>query len=663
MRLLGGFEIRDDTGSVLELPSRKSEALVAYLALRPGIMHPRTRLAGLLWSNRREDQARASLRQCLSALNKQLNGSEASILDVTRQSVTINVDPSSVDVLEFERRARDGRADEILRSIDLYTGEFLEGVELRDPVGDEWLSGERERLRSLFAATLSWILDAACGVYSADTIIDCATRLLRLDPLQEGAYRALMVAHDKRGERGLALRAYRDCCEALNAELNVSPDEETLRVYQRIVANDRPTSPSTVNEADSFPKTAGRYGVSRPSVLVRPFEVVETDADQQYLADGMTEDIVTALTRFRELFVFGTRTSFVAKGRSMSVKQLGDELGVRYVVAGTIRRIEERFRVTVQLFDAESERQYWAESYDRALNDLFALQNEIVKLIVGSLVKRIEESGWELAARKDAGDMAAYDHVLRGRASLSHWTKEGIMSARDHFDRALELEPESSPAFSGLARSYLLEFWSDWSRELQTALERALEYANRAVLLDSSDHGAHQTLSMCYLHKRQYDMAFVHIEKGTLLNPNDYHNFCHKSFLLALSGHPEEGVKCSVQGLRENPLARGPCLMNAGLAHYTARYYEDAVRELSECMSFQLWRLAGLAASYAQLGEVELARETADELIRYTKRDLEVDFGSDRDGWLGYWQKVFPFKHPEAFEHLLEGFRKAGVPT
>ncbi|MFQ6024815.1 MAG: adenylate/guanylate cyclase domain-containing protein [Acidiferrobacterales bacterium] len=431
------------------------------------------------------------------------------------------------------------------------------------------------------------------------------------------------------------------------------------------IAASRSPAPESSAASESAPPqiTAEQLEITSPSVVVLPFDVMENVPDQQYLADGVTENIITALTRFRELFVIGTRSSFAAKARSMSVKQLGMELGVQHVVTGSIRQLGERIRVTAQLLDAASGRQLWAENYDREVRDLLALQDDIANLIVSTLAGHIEDAGRELAARKDVKDMAAYDHVLRGRECLARYTKEGVMEARAHFTRALELEHEHAPAYAGLARSYLWEYWAEWTHDPEAALDNAFELASRAVSLDGSDHGAHKTLSMCYLHKRQYDMAIVHIEKCIALNPNDYGGFCDKSWLLALSGKPAEGVECSFEGLRRNPFSRGMCLMNAGVAHYTARHYEDAVREFSESMSFQLWRLAGLAASYAQLGEIEIAQKTAGELLRYAKSELAIDLGEDRERWLGYWQRVFPFKHSEEFEHLLEGLRKAGLPA
>ncbi len=474
----------------------------------------------------------------------------------------------------------------------------------------------------------------------------------------------LPFAYESLGEQ--ALKGFDQPVRAFTVRIKSAEKvPEPERTERMVIAATRSPPPDSSSAGDSAPPqfTAEQREITNPSVVVLPFDVMDNLPDQQYLADGVTENIITALTRFRELFVIGTKSSFAAKARSMSMEQLGIELGVQHVVTGNIRQLGERIRVAAQLLDAANGRQLWAENYDREVRDLFTLQDEIANLIVSTLVGHIENASRELAARKDIEDMAAYDHVLRGREYLAHYTKEGVMEARVHFNRALDLDREHAPAYAGLARSYLWEYWADWTPDPEAALNNAFELASRAVSLDGSDHGAHKTLSMCYLHKRQYDMSIRHIERCIALNPNDYGGFCDKSWILALSGKPAEGVECSFEGLRRNPFSRGMCLMNAGVAHYTARKYAQAIDNFSETMSFPLWRLAGLAASYAQLGEIDIAQKTAAELLRYAKSELAIDLGENKERWLGYWQRVFPFKHSEEFEHLLEGLRKAGLPT
>jgi len=659
INLMGELQCVTEDGQTVNISLAKDQGVLAVLTLSENYTCTRNKLIDLLWSSRGEEQARASLRHSLWTLKKTLGYSGGTVFSTDRKAIKLNSDFVKTDLGEFDELIDSDICNDLEKAACLYRGELLEGLVIRDSEWNEWLTLERENLRSKMARILVNLIDRYSAESRPDELIAAGRKLVEIDPYREEGHRALMQGYAENDQKALALKQYGHCHDLLKRELGIEPTHETQAMLYQIKNGN-----FQIDRSTTFTGGAAYHAeLSGPSVMVMPFDIREEAQNQQYLALGIAENIISALTRYRELFVIGIKSALAAKRRSLTVKQLGTDLGVQHVVAGSIHQSGDRLRVTVQLLDAINDRQIWAEKYDREVNDLFSIQDEIADLIVYTIVGHIEISGRESSAHKPVDDMQAYDHVLRGREFLSHWTKDGALQARAQFEKARECELDFAPAYAGLARSYMWEYWGDWASNPEKTLDQAFGYSSKAVELDASNHDAHMVLSMCYLYLRQYDSAIVHIEKCIALNPNDYGGFCDKGWLLALSGNPDEGVKCSTEGMRRNPYARGACLMNAGISHYAARRYRDAKRDFSETLSFPLWRLAGLAASYAQLGEIDSARQTTAELLRYAKRELAVNLGDDKERWLEYWQRVFPFKYEEDFEHLLEGLRKAGLPA
>jgi adenylate cyclase len=364
-------------------------------------------------------------------------------------------------------------------------------------------------------------------------------------------------------------------------------------------------------------------------IAVLPFENTSGYPEQQYFADGITENIITGLT---------------------------------HIVEGSVRKAVNRVRVTVQLIDATSGQRVWAEHYDRDLDDIFVVQDEITNIIVATLAGRIEEAGRHRAEHKVAKDMAAYDYWLRGRQCLNRYTKEGELEARRHFERSLELDPGYAAAYAGLAVSYIHEYYASWSEAPHEVLDRAYELAQKAVALDDADSTACYGLAQAYFARHQPELAKIQIEKALALNPNDYHNLCSKGWYLALSGERVEGIVCSNEAMRLNPFAPDNCLLSIGVAEYLERRYETALAAFGKIRSLGLLKPACLAACYAKLGRDQQARAAAAEVLESAKTVLTIQLGEDAERWRSYWTKQFPFQNPDDFEHLLGGLRKAGLP-
>ena len=245
----------------------------------------------------------------------------------------------------------------------------------------------------------------------------------------------------------------------------------------------------------------------KPSVAILPFENKSSDAEQGYFADGLTENIITGLTRFQSLFVIAVASTFITREKGLDAVTAARELGVAHIVDGSVRKAGNRVRVTAQLVEADTGRRVWAETYDRDLEDIFIIQDEITDMIVATVVGRMEDANRQRAERKDDQEMAAFDCVFRGRQCLNRYTKDATLEARTYFNRALELDSNCAAAYAGLAMSYSSESHSTWSEDIDASDDRLYEFAQKAVALDANDDLALYALASAYFFRDQNDQA------------------------------------------------------------------------------------------------------------------------------------------------------------
>jgi TolB-like protein len=396
---------------------------------------------------------------------------------------------------------------------------------------------------------------------------------------------------------------------------------------------------------------------------VLPFENRSSDPDQSYFSDGLTENIIAGLTRFREILVIGVKSILVVREKAANLSEIGRLLGVAHIVEGSVRKIGDRVRVNAQLVDAATGQHLWAENYDRDLDDLFAIEDEITDIIVATLAGQIEQLELRRAARKTNDEQVAYDCVLRGRQCLNRYTKDGEFEARRHFERALELDPNFASAYTGLSTSFQHEYISDWSDAPEDALDRAYDFGQKAVALDGADSSACKAIADIYFFRGEYELAEAHSEKAIELNPNDYHNLCQRGFILAATGRLSESITCSTEAMRLNPLVPDNCLFTIGVAEYAAERYEEALVSFSKINGWGLLRPAWIAACYAQLGREEQAQAAAAEVRVLAQSDPSTPGEVEIERWRTYWLRIFKFKDENDRKKFFEGLRKAGLPA
>jgi adenylate cyclase len=427
--------------------------------------------------------------------------------------------------------------------------------------------------------------------------------------------------------------------------------DEPVRVY-RVTDTPRVNVPASQTASD------------KPSIAVLPFVNMSGDPAQDYFAEGIAEDIIMDLSRFRSLLVISRPSTFTYKGRSVSAQTVGRELNVQFVVEGSLRRAGNRVRVTAQLIDAETGTHLWGERYDRDAEDIFSVQDEVTQSIVANVAGRLDDAGGERALRKRSEQLSVYDILLQGRYFLNRGSKNDILHARELYERALGMEPGNARAHVGLAGTYLQEAASDWTENAAAAAKRVLDTARKAIELDNRDSEAHLFLAWASLRAQSnHDLAASQVESAIKLNPNDCHNYCFKSFLLTCSGDPGSGIVCAHEALRRNPLLPNDCLYGIGFAEYLAGQYEQALSTFGQMSSSRHLDVCALmAACYAELGRSDNARLQVEEFVHRATSELTVSPLHDATAWREYWTRRTPLRDVAQLDHLLDSLRKAGLP-
>ena len=427
LALLGGFKLQTETGDAVPARQKRVQALLGYLAMHPGQAQRRDKLATLLWSRSDDEHARQSLRQTIRELRKSPQLANHAGLIVTPEAITMADDAFTIDVADFKRLAKAEAVDSLEQALELYQGEFLEGLALNEPVFEEWLSEIRRELSDTALHVMLKLLDAYERDGAAEAGLRIARRILVLDRFQETAHRAVMRCLDRLDRRTEAIQHYKACSETLKTELGVDPADATVTLYREIMKSSGEGWPDD-SEADArtpyldkiLPLTAraklarfssfsaiavlflaiaivgqiadfepqssnpvgwtGDVGPSElslptgPTIAVLPFDNLSDDPEQDYFADGITEDIITALSRFQTLHVFGSPTTFSYRDQNLDARSIGTAIGARFVLQGSVRQSKELVRIGVQLIDTSSGAQLWGRQYDRDLTteDIFA---------------------------------------------------------------------------------------------------------------------------------------------------------------------------------------------------------------------------------------------------------------------------------------------------
>jgi adenylate cyclase len=452
------------------------------------------------------------------------------------------------------------------------------------------------------------------------------------------------------------------CINAARGALGDSGKEQRLiktlpRKGFRFVGavREMPTGATVLRDALPKSPSAALPLPDKPSIAVLPFANLSDDLKQEYLADGIVEDIITELSRFSELFVIARNSSFQYKGKVVDVRQIGHELGVRYVLEGSLRRRGKHVRVSAQLVDAESGRHRWADRYDCDLSNIFGVHDEVARTIATVLSAHLNRAEVERALLKPPASWQAYDYFLRAAHIYNSEARDGTSEARALAARAVELDPQFARGYVIIASSLI----RTWVNRLepdnynQVPLHQAHDFALKAVQLEPSLAQARAILGYVLSRKGQHDAAFSEFSRAIERNPN-YTDWRYLAALV-LAGETQKAIQFSLSSMRLDPLYPAAHAGWIGLAYYMAKKYTDAAPYLREAIARapvfrygHLW----LAATYAQQGDKEEACACAAEVLR-----IHPQWTNEGTG-----RAVYRFKNSSDIEHLMAGFRKAGLP-
>jgi adenylate cyclase len=399
------------------------------------------------------------------------------------------------------------------------------------------------------------------------------------------------------------------------------------------------------------PRPAALELPDRPSIAVLPFENLSGDPRQEYFSDGITEDLITGLSKVSGLFVIARNSVHPYKGKPVRPEQVSRELGVRYVLEGSVRKEGRRVRITAQLVDATTGYHLWAERYDRELRDIFAVQDEVTQKIVEALAIQLTEAERGRLERLRT-DPEAYDLVLRGWEVMRRTTPESNAEARRLFARALELDPAFAKAAAGLGWAHLQSWQLQWSLDAG-ALDRAQEQAQRALARDESLTDAHRLLTQVYLWKKQHDLAVAQAERAVGLNPNDAEAYETLAEVLAWSGRAEESVGFIRRAMRLNPRYPFYYVWTLGHAYFLTGRPEEATAQLRSLLQLNPNFVAGhayMAVLLAEQGREEEARAAGQEALRVSPAAS-----------LERLRERLPYRNQADLERVLTGLGKAGL--
>ncbi|HEX2338411.1 MAG TPA: adenylate/guanylate cyclase domain-containing protein [Hyphomicrobiaceae bacterium] len=390
----------------------------------------------------------------------------------------------------------------------------------------------------------------------------------------------------------------------------------------------------------------------KPAIAVLPFQNMSGDPEQEYFSDGLTEDIITELSRFKNLLVVARNSSFTFKGHAVDVKEIGRKLGARYVVEGSVRRAGNRIRITAQLVESATGNHLWAERYDREMEDIFAVQDELVRAISGVIPGQLDRYVVENLRRKPPDNLTAYDYELRGRWALTHWN-EGLEIALEWFEKSAKADPNYALAQAGIALVCAYQIPAHGLASAST-IARAKEYARRATVLDDRNPTVQAYAALAYVFSCEYELSRRHAERAVALNPNDSYALFVKACVLTYSGNMQEALEFFAKSERLDAYApddlRLDCLCDC---HYMLHNYDKVIEIHHGYQNVPAFLYLILAAAAAQLGRQEQAREAVKDYERLRPA------GHDAAAMINYQMRMC--WRQEDREHWLDGYRKAGI--
>lgn len=676
IQLLGEPCISVTGQSDVRLPTRKAQALLIYLACPPGVARSRDHLAGLLWSRNADEQARTNLRQNLSRLRKSLGSAKEAVVADAHEIELIS-DIVETDTSTFEGLVQQSDVASWEAAAALLNGEFAAGFNINEPGFEEWIAVERRRVSELAIGTLGRLLKHYEAENDHDNAAATARKLLAMDPLQEPVHQSLMRALANQDRFEAALQQYKICRDLLRKELDIDPgdgirslNDEISR--RRAAVRHVPNAPAVETEglirvlgegrsdaktlAPNLPPQLQGLNLSapeRPSIVILPFNNLTTDAGQEHLAEGVRIDIQAALVKITGIFLIAAGSANAVRG--YDAQTAGHALGVRYALQGSIRRAGSILRISAELIDVEDGQAIWTETYDRQFDDGFEVQDEIVAKIIIALDVKLLRGEHAAVWHKTLKNRDALENFYKGVQEFFKLQKDSMVRARRAFEAVDRIQPNVSIGATWVAMCHWFDAFKGWRNDPSKCLEKAGDWAEKAVAMDDPDGQAHMVLSHVHLMNRRFDDALIVGREAVQLRPNCTNANGFFANVLHFCGEQRDAIDHVTWAIRYSPiyppffadvlsqalLFEGDCDAAIAVAGESLRLNPDG----------QTPHLVMIASHWKQ-GDYSQARRIAERLIAAAPTFSLQKFA-----------KLQPYRNPGDLNNYVAKLKSAGLPA
>lgn len=640
VRFLGSPLIADSNGHAVQLSTQKSLALLAMIAASANNGLRRELAAATLWSRSPETQARTNLRQALSVIRTAVGDdiilSNGGMLTVDRSLVTLDID------------ALDDETSDPGDSVSHFGGLFLEGISINDPPFEEWLAAKRATCARAVRDILFDAGSAALETGNAQRALQAADRILALDQFEEAGMALCLKAHAANGERSRVQIRFEEFERVLRNDLGIGIGPDLVALKTKLLkADDTQATRSTA--------------ISVPTVLVLPFKTLSDVPDHRYFSEGLAEDVISQLSKFSTLRVV-SRQSNLAAGNSGDQLSQATDVGLDYLLTGSVRWLDTRFRLSVELVEVASGAVKWAERLDRQSLDLFDLQDEVSRYLVGAIPYRVEDDIAEKAGKKRADDLQAYELMILGKRLRDTISLEGNLEARKLLECAVTKDQGLARSHMYLSDSYVVQHW--FGQLDARGKEKALYHARRAVALDPFDVHIQDHLGFALHTMGHWDAAEVQIKNALSMAENEIESMSWCGYALLMLGKHNEAAEI-IQAVAKRRTTLPPTFeWILGQLFSFQGLDAEVVRTLNGASLLNSTGLAFRAGSQARLGMGEEAQFTLAEFKEARIRDQRLS-GMKADAEtiesaLGGFRVLW--RRNEDWEHIAQGLRLAGMP-
>ena len=667
---------------------RKTRGLLACLCLAQGERISRSRLVGLLWDRSADAQARMSLRQSLSELNGIVNRHIPGLVEIGRDSVRIDVRKCWIDALAILDASADATADSG-NLVQPYSERLLEDLDGITPAFDHWLAGERtrfeDRVRKILEAELDRLTEQNAN---PEVRAAAARRLINFEPTHEGAVRSLMKSFAQMGDRAQAIREFERCRQALVTVLDLPPSEETTAVYEAIrIESPQMASPAIFSgpAGVEFGETAGtglltpppaRWNVEKqsdpdaargydpgherrrePSIAVLPFRNITGDPAHDFVAEGLVEDLIEALSRVPNFFVISRLSTLAFRNQDRPPREIGNVLGVRYVLSGSLRVLGDRLRLTIELTDTQLEAALWLSKLDERFLDLFEVQDRLCEMIIQKVAPHLHAAEMKRIRVKRPDSLEAYDLFLRAQQNMHNSSRPVFETSEALFDAALAKDPHYAAALAWRAYWHVLRVGQGWSPDPADDAAQADHFARAAIECNSVDPMAFAVhgLVASYLYK-DFDLAFRRFEAALSINANAAPAWMWSAAAHAWMGNGPLAIEEINKAMALSPY--DPLMYAysgiAAMAYLADGQYERAI----ECALRSLRENRTYTSSYRQLVMALMLAGRGNDARTSARRLLELEPGLTVEGF----RQRYPGSASPQADLFCDALAKAGVP-